>query len=172
MPLGPGRPIRGNSMSDHDERAELRAVLAEWQATRAEGEPMSDEQLERRLRTIDGRLRRAELKAITSSSGEQLVAALEAERARLLEDVESHRLAWVRAEDTAREIEAGLIAGAPEARRQAVADATADRDQAAQALEQVGDVAWQARARLRARLIDAEARLRDVVREACEDDTG
>jgi len=159
-------------MSDQDQRAELRAVLAEWQATQAEGEPMSDEQLERRLRTIDGRLRRAELKAITSASGEQLVAALEAERARLLEDVEAHRLAWVRAEDSARGIEAALIAGAPEARRQAVADAEAERDRAAQALDQAGAVAWQARARLQAQLIDAEARLRDAIRGACADDSG
>jgi hypothetical protein len=159
-------------MSDHDERAELRAVLAEWHETQAGGEPMSDEQLERRLRTIDGRMRRAELKAIMSPSGEQLVAALEAERARLLEDVEAHRLAWVGAEDAAREIEAALIAGAPEARRQAVAEAQAERDQAAQALEQAGAVAWPIRSRLQARLIDAEGRLRDVVRQACEDDTG
>jgi len=172
VPLGPGRQTGETPMSDHDERAELRAVLAEWQATQAEGEPMNDELLERRLRTIDGRLRRAELKAIMSPSGGQLVAALEAERARLLEDVEAHRLAWVGAEDAAREIETALVAGAPEARRQAVADAEAERDRAAQALEQAGAVAWQARARLRARLIDAEARLRDAIREACGDDSG
>jgi len=159
-------------MSDHDGRADLRAVLAEWQTVQAGGAPMSDEQFERRLRAIDGRLRRAELKAIMSSSGEAAVAALEAERARLIADVESHRLAWVRAEDTAREIEAGLIAGAPEARRQAVASARAERDQAAQTLEQAGAVAWPIRSRLQARLIDAEARLRDVVAAACGDDSG
>lgn len=159
-------------MSDQDERADLRAVLAEWRTVQAGGEPMSDEQLERRLRAIDGRLRRAELKAITSSAGEQLVAALEGERARLLEDVEAHRLAWVRGEDAARLIEQALIDGAPEARRKAVAEAQAERDQAAQALEQAGAVAWPIRSRLQARLIDAEDRLRDVVAAACEDDTG
>lgn len=167
-----GPADRGNTMSDHKERAELRAVLAEWHATRAGGEPLDDEQLERRLRAIDARLRRAELQSITNSSGEQLVAALEAERARLIADVEAHRLAWVRAEDSMRVIEAALIDGAPEARRQAVAEAQAERDQAAQALEQAGAVAWQARARLQAQLIDAEERLRAAVAEACEDDSG
>jgi hypothetical protein len=159
-------------MSDHDGRADLRAVLTEWQTVQAGGAPMSDEQLERRLRAIDGRLRRAELKAIMSSSGEAAVAALEGERARLIADVEAHRLAWVGAEDAAQVIEQALIDGAPEARRKAVAEAQAERDQAAQALEQAGAVAWPIRSRLQARLIDAEDRLRDVVAAACEDDTG
>lgn len=59
-----------------------------------------------------------------------------------------------------------------ELRRQAVAEAQAERDQAAQALEQAGAVAWQARARLQARLIDAEERLRAAFAAACEDDSG
>jgi hypothetical protein len=159
-------------MSDHEERNELRGVLAEWHATQAGGDPLDDEQLERRLRAIDGRLRHAERRAITSSSGSQLVVALEAERDRLIADVEAHRLAWVRGEDAMRVIVAALIDGAPEARRQAVAEAQAERDQAAQALEQAGAVAWQARARLQARLIDAEERLRAAFAAACEDDSG
>lgn len=151
-------------------RASLRQAIAEWRGLG--GEPVSDQEFERRLRQIDSRLERAREHAPTSNRARGLVRQLEAERESFVRNVEEFRVAWLRARDAAEEAEAILIEGAPKARQDAVAAARAERDEIARRLEEVGRRAgWEARTRLGWALSQAEDALAKAIRLACEDDT-